>query len=158
MATISNHTLHGTQTVVLTEDDLTGDDGAVATEFDCNGAMVAVPDPFPAAGSRVTSKSTVATGPASTAAFRCKRAARDQAWSGTAHALVAELGVGAVTHSTLMMGLGVAGILGGLGLVFMLFGGGLFWASRGKDGQLIPDTVPEAFLDERIDGPQTAKV
>ena len=49
MATISYHTLHGTQTVVLSEADLTGDDG-VATEFDCNGEMVAVPDPFPAEG------------------------------------------------------------------------------------------------------------
>ena len=50
MATIATHTLHGTQTVVLTEEDLTGDDGTVATEYDCNGEMIAVPDPFPADG------------------------------------------------------------------------------------------------------------
>ena len=34
----------------MTEDDLAGDDGTVATEYDCNGEMVAVPDPFPAEG------------------------------------------------------------------------------------------------------------
>ena len=41
MATIAYHTLHGTQNVVLTEQALTGEDGTVATEFDCNGEMVA---------------------------------------------------------------------------------------------------------------------
>ena len=49
MATISYHTLHGTQHVVLTEAELTGDDG-LATEFDCNGETVAIPTPFPADG------------------------------------------------------------------------------------------------------------
>ena len=43
--------------------------------------------------------------------------AREAAWSGTAHALVAELGVGAATHSTLMLALGIAGLLAGLGVV-----------------------------------------
>ena len=111
MATIAFHTLHGTQNVVLTEQDLTGEDGTVATEYDCNGEMVAVPDPFPADG--VTCEFAV-DGRYWTGFDRSvpvEAAARDMAWSGTAHALVAELGVGAVTHSTLMMGLGIAGIL-----------------------------------------------
>ena len=158
MATIAFHVLHGTQNVVLTEQALTGEDGTVATEYDCNGEMVAVPDPFPADG--VTCEFAV-DGRYWTGFDRSipvQAEARDMAWSGTAHALVAELGVGAATHSTLMMGLGIAGILGGLGLVFMLTGGGLFWASRSKDDQKIPDTVPEAFLAERIDSPPTAKV
>jgi hypothetical protein len=158
MATIAYHVLHGTQNVVLTEQALTGEDGTVATEFDCNGEMVPVPDPFPADG--VTCEFAV-DGRYWTGFDRSipvQAEARDMAWSGTAHALVAELGVGAATHSTLMMGLGIAGILGGLGLVFMLTGGGLFWASRSKDDQQIPDTVPDAFLAERIDTPPTAKV
>ena len=158
MATIAYHVLHGTQNVVLTEQALTGEDGTVATEFDCNGEMVPVPDPFPADG--VTCEFAV-DGRYWTGFDRSipvQAEARDMAWSGTAHALVAELGVGAATHSTLMMGLGIAGILGGLGLVFMLTGGGLFWASRSKDDEQIPDTVPEAFLAERIDSPPTAKV
>jgi hypothetical protein len=72
-------------------------------------------------------------------------AAREQAWTGTAHGLIAELGVGAVTHSTLQMGLGLAALLAGLGLVFMFTGGGLVWASGGKKN-LVPDTIPEAFV------------
>ena len=50
MATISYHTLNGTQTVVLTEADLTGEDANVASEFTCNGETVAVPSPFPEEG------------------------------------------------------------------------------------------------------------
>ncbi len=115
MATISYHTLYGTQTVVLSEADLTGDDG-VATEFDCNGEMVALPDPFPADG--VTCEFDVDgrywTG--FDRAVPVEAAARDMAWSGTAHALVAELGVGAATHSTLQLALGVAAGRSGRGV------------------------------------------
>ena len=82
MATISFHTLHGTQTVTLTEGDLTGDDGTVATEYDCNGEMVAVPTPSPLMASPATSRSTAATGPDSTARFRCRP--RLVTWPGAA--------------------------------------------------------------------------
>ncbi|MEO1055965.1 MAG: hypothetical protein AAFY28_03540 [Actinomycetota bacterium] len=75
--------------------------------------------------------------------------AREAAWSGTVHGLVGELGVGTVTHSTLQMGLGLAGLLAGLGFTFMLIGFGLVWAMRGKRDTDIPDTVPEAFLTEQ---------
>ena len=78
--------------------------------------------------------------------------ARGQAWSGTAHALVGELGVGTVTHSTLQMGLALAGILGGIGATLMLLGGGLAWAVRGRDDHFdvaVPDTVPDEMVGEK---------
>lgn len=130
MATISYHVLHGTQTVVLTEADLTDGDGNVATEFDCNGEMVAVPTPFPEEG--VTCDFEVDgrywTGFDRTDPVQGK--ARDQAWSGTAHALVGELGVGAATHSTLQLALGVAALLAGLGVVTGAMGVAFLWHAR----------------------------
>jgi hypothetical protein len=56
--------------------------------------------------------------------------ARELAWTGTAHALIAELGVGSVTASALQMGLGIAAIAAALGLTLILLGGGLIWAGR----------------------------
>ena len=47
------------------------------------------------------------------------------------------------------MGLALAGILAGLGLVFMITGGGVMWAARvTRDGAETPDTVPESFTTE----------
>ncbi len=141
MATISYHTLNGTQTVVLNEADLTGDDG-LATEFDCNGAMVAVPEPFPADG--VTCDFEVA-GRYWTGFDRnipVEAAAREMAWSGTAHALVAELGVGAATHSTLQLALGVAALLAGLGLVSVVMGGAFIWETRRRLRPGTSENVP----------------
>ena len=57
-------------------------------------------------------------------------AAREKAWTGTAHALIAELGVGSVTASTLQMGLGLAGLFAALGLTLIVAGLGLVWATR----------------------------
>jgi hypothetical protein len=148
MATIAYHTLNGTQTVVLTADDLTGDDGTVATEFDCNGTAVAVPDPFPAEG--VSCDFEVGgrywTGFDRTDPVQGK--ARDMAWSGTAHALVAELGVGAATHSTLQLALGVAALLAGLGVVCTAMGVAFIWDTRKKSRVNVPDTIPEAMLKD----------
>ncbi len=122
MATITYHTLHGTQTVVLDEDvEYNGEvfaagtyevevDGKYWTDFDRRHPL---------------------EGPA-----------RGAAWSGTAHGLIAELGVGTVTHSTLQLGLGVAGITGGLGLAFALAGLGLIWAAR-EDEFAVPDSPKE---------------
>jgi hypothetical protein len=146
MATISYHTLHGVQNVVLTEADLTGDDGTVATEFDCNGETVAVPSPFPAEG--VTCEFQV-DGRYWTDFDRSdpvQGKARDMAWSGTAHALVAELGVGAATHSTLQLALGVAALLAGLGVVCTVMGVAFLWDTRRKNKLTVPDTIPEAML------------
>ncbi len=133
MATIVTHTIHGTQEVVLTEDvEYNGEvfaagtyevetDGKYWTDFDRRHPL---------------------EGPA-----------RSQAWNGTVHGLVGELGVGTVTHSTLQMGLALSGLFAGLGATLVLTGGGLVWAVRGKKAAdkvavEIPDTIPEAMLEE----------
>jgi hypothetical protein len=112
MATVSYHTLHGTQTVVLDEDvEYNGEvfaagvydvavDGKYWTDFDRQHPL---------------------EGPA-----------RSQAWSGTAHGIVGELGVGTVTHSALKMSLGLSAVVAGVGATFMLSGGGLYWAASGE--------------------------
>ncbi len=149
MATIAYHVLHGTQNVVLTEQALTGEDGTVATEFDCNGEMVPVPDPFPADG--VTCEFAV-DGRYWTGFDRSipvEAEARDMAWSGTAHALVAELGVGAATHSTLQLALGVAALLAGLGVVCTVMGAAFIWQvlrSKKETGSF--DTTPEPLVED----------
>ncbi len=125
MATVTYHVLNGTQTVTLTED----------AEY--NGEVFAAGDyEFNSDGKYWTDfdRSHPIEGPA-----------REQAWTGTVHGLVGELGVGTVTHSTLQMGLALAGLFAGLGLTFMLTGAGAVWAMRGKDQIEIPDTVPESF-------------
>ena len=112
MATIAFHTLHGTQTVVLDEDvEYNGELFKAGTyEFDVNGRYWTGFDrEHPIEG-----------------------VAREQAWSGTAHGLIGELGVGTVTHSTLQMGLALAGTLAGFGLTMVLLGAGLFWVARAK--------------------------
>jgi hypothetical protein len=112
MATISFHILHGTQTVVLDEDvKYNGELYEAGTyEFDVDGRYWTDFDrEHPIEG-----------------------VAREQAWSGTAHGLVGELGVGTVTHSALQLGLGLAGLLAGLGLTFVLLGAGLVWAGFTK--------------------------
>jgi hypothetical protein len=92
--------------------------------------MVPVPDPFPEEG--VTCDFEVNgrywTGFDRSVPVEAK--ARDQAWSGTAHALVAELGVGAATHSTLQLALGVAALLAGLGVVCTVMGIAFLWHTR----------------------------
>jgi hypothetical protein len=112
MATISYHTLHGTQTVVLEEDaEFEGEvfkagtyevdvDGRYWTDFNREHPIDGI--------------------------------VREQAWTGTAHGLIGELGVGTVTHSALQMALGLAAILAGLGATFLLTGFGLVWISRAK--------------------------
>jgi hypothetical protein len=112
MATISYHVLHGSQTVVLEEDvEYDGKTYEAGTyEFDVDGRYWTGFDrEHPIEG-----------------------IAREQAWSGTAHGLIAELGVGTVTHSALQMGLAIAGILAGVGFTALVAGGGLVWAGRAK--------------------------
>lgn len=111
MATIAHHTLDSVQKVTLTE-DATKKDGTVvpAGTYDVpvNGRYFSQFD-----------RSDPLDGKA-----------RDQAWSATAHALIAELGVGSVTASTLQVGLGIAAIAGALGIVLLLAGAGIIWAAR----------------------------
>jgi hypothetical protein len=148
MATITTHTLDGTQHVVLAVKDLTGTDGKVATTFDCNGTQVAVPTPFPADGVTCDFKVDGRYWTGFDRSIPVQAKARDQAWSGTAHALVAELGVGAATHSTLQLALGVAALLAGLGVVCTVMGAAFIWDTRKKGKVTVPDTVPEAFLKD----------
>ena len=112
MATVAYHTLHGTQTVVLDE-DFTAPDGTVYT--------AGTPYEVPVDG-RYWSQFD-RTNP-------IDAAVREQAWTGTAHALIGELGVGTVTASTLQLGLGMAGLFAGIGLTFVIAGLGLVWAAR----------------------------
>jgi hypothetical protein len=121
MATVAYHTLHGTQTVVLDE-TYTAPDGTVFAagvpyDVEVNGRYWADFDrsnPIDAA-------------------------VRAQAWTGVAHALIGELGVGTVTASTLQMGLGLAALFAGIGLVLIVAGLGLVWAVR-------PETVKAPAL------------
>ncbi len=127
MATVAYHTLHGSQTVVL-EEDFTAADGTVYTagtpyEIDVDGRYWAQFDresPIDAA-------------------------VRAQAWTGVAHALIGELGVGTVTAQALQLGLALAGLFAGLGGTLMLTGAGLVWATRAEKASvpvLRPAAVP----------------
>ena len=113
MATVAYHTLNGTQTVVLEEDvEYEGVVYEAGThEFDVDGRYWTDFD-----------REHPLEGPA-----------RSQAWTGTAHGLIAELGVGTVTHSALKVGLGLAGTLAGVGLLALLSGLGMVWVSSSKD-------------------------
>lgn len=111
MATIAYHTLNGTQTVVLPE-TVTTDDGTV---FEAGTYEVPVDGRYWSQFDR--------TNP-------IDAKVREQAWTGTAHALIAELGVGSVTASALQMGLGIAALSAALGLVLILAGAGIVWAAR----------------------------
>ncbi|MCH8899218.1 MAG: hypothetical protein IH942_01850 [Acidobacteria bacterium] len=129
MATIGYHVLHGTQTVVLAEDtEYQGEFFPAGTyEFEVDGRYWTDFDrQHPIEG-----------------------AARGQAWTGTVHGLFGELGVGTVTASTLQLGLAFAGVLAGLGLTFLLLGGGLIWAGRGHE------EIVALSIDERVPEPGT---
>lgn len=113
MATIGYHILHGTQTVVLDEaveyEGTTYEPGTY--EFEVDGRYWTDFD-----------RSHPLEGPA-----------REQAWSGTAHGLFAELGVGTVTASTLQLGLGLSGLFAGVGLLALVAGLGMIWVARTKE-------------------------
>ena len=129
MAVIAYHTLHGTQTIVLDEAvEYNGETFEAGTyEFAIDGRYWTDFD-----------RMHPLEGPA-----------RGMAWSGTAHALIAELGVGAVTASTLQMGLALAGLFAGIGGTFVLTGLGMVWVANGKDE---PDY--EAFLRKEAEKEQ----
>ena len=121
MATIGYHTLHGTQTITLPE----------TVEY--NGeTFVAGEHEFAIDGRYWTDfdRQHPLEGPA-----------RAQAWSGTAHGLFAELGVGTVTASTLQLATALAGLFAGVGMVAMLAGFGLVWVA--KDEMIIEKEIVE---------------
>lgn len=112
MATVAYHTLNSTQTVVLEEDvTYNGELFAAGTyEFAVDGRYWADFD-----------REHPLEGPA-----------RAQAWTGVAHALIAELGVGTVTFQALQLGLALAALFAGVGATFLLTGAGLVWATRAE--------------------------
>lgn len=114
LGAISEHTLYGATTVVLAE-DVKDKDGKVikpagSYKFENSGKYYSQFD---------------RTDP-------IEGAARGQLWSGTALGLIAQLGVGAVTASTLQIGLGLVGVIGGLAGILFFLGLGLIWAMRAK--------------------------
>jgi len=119
MATVAYHTLNGMQTVVLAEDAEYKGELFPAGEYE-----------FAVAGRYWNDfdREHPIEGPA-----------RAQAWTGVAHALIAELGVGTVTASALQMGLGLAALFAGVGATFFIAGAGLVWATR-------PEKVPVPVL------------
>lgn len=127
MATIGYHVLHGTQTVTLAEDvEYDGQVFAAGTyDFEVDGRYWTDFD-----------RRHPIEGPA-----------RGQAWSGTAHGLFGELGVGTVTYSTLQLALALAGLFAGVGITMLVAGIGLFWAGRDEFG-FDRLTVPESSLKE----------
>ncbi len=110
MATIAFHTLNGTQKVTLTQPAEYNGKTYAAGTYD-----------VPVAGRYWSQFNRLDP---------LDGKAREQAWTGTAHALIAELGVGSVTASALQIGLGVAAIAFLLGLVLIVAGAGLVWAAR----------------------------
>jgi hypothetical protein len=114
MATVAYHTLHGTQTIVL-EEDFTAPDGTVYT--------AGTPYEIPVDGrywAQFNRENPI------------DAAVREQAWTGVAHALIAELGVGTVTASALQLGLGLAALFGLVGGAFIFTGAGLLWVTRAE--------------------------
>ena len=128
MATISYHVLHGTQNITLTE-DYTAPDGTFY--------VAGTPIPFNVDGRYYSQFDR--TDPV-------QAAARGLAWSPTALGLIGQLGVGAVTSSSLQMGLGVAATVGGLGFVFFLAGLGLVWAVRPELAKAKAPAFQPAFM------------
>lgn len=129
MATVTYHTLHGTQTVVLAEDvEYNGETFAAGTyEVPVEGKYWSQFD-----------RRHPLEGPA-----------RSQAWSGTAHGIVGELGVGTVTHSALKLALGLVGLFAGVGLVSIFTGAGLVWASSGAGKDSF---VTDSAVDKELAG------
>jgi hypothetical protein len=114
MAVISYHTLHGTQTIVLPE-DVTAADGTV---YKAGTYEFAVDGRYWSAFDRSNP---------------IEAAAREKAWTGTAHALIANLGVGTATGSALQLGLGIAALFAGIGFFALIAGLGLVWAVRAQE-------------------------
>lgn len=110
MGLVAYHTLYGTTEVVLEEDvEYNGETFAAGTyEVPTDGRYWADFDRM----------------------HPLEGAAREAAWTPTAHALIGELGVGSVTANVLVLGLGTAAIAAGLGLTLILTGLGLVWATR----------------------------
>jgi hypothetical protein len=115
MATISYHTLHASTTVTF------------PTDVVVDGKVVQAAGTYDFTNTGKYYSGFDRTNP-------IEGAARDKVWSGTALALIGQLGVGSVTASALQMGLGLAALFALVGGTVVLTGLGLAWAAR-------PETV-----------------
>jgi hypothetical protein len=138
MATIGYHTLHGTQIVVLSEDVEYNDELFAAGEYELFVRTVGDRTELGGYWTDFDRQHPI-EGPA-----------RSQAWSGTAHGLFGELGVGVVTASTLQLANGVSVLIVGLGLTIMLLGTGMFWAGSSKEDDPAPAAVDHDPLSEPV--------
>lgn len=123
MATIAFHTLQSTQTVTLTE----------PKEY--NGKTYPAGDyEFAVDGRYWTDfdRQDPIEGPV-----------REKAWTGTALALIAQLGVGTLTATNLQMSFGIAALFAAIGFTVLVAGLGLVWAARAAD-ESAPPTRPIA--------------
>jgi hypothetical protein len=111
MATISYHTLHATTTVTLPADVVV------------NGKVVQAAGTYDFTNAGKYYSGFDRTNP-------IEGAARDKIWTGTALALIGQLGVGSVTASALQMGLGLTALFALVGGTIVLTGLGLIWATR----------------------------
>ena len=149
MATIVHHTLDGTQVIVLTQDDI---DAAIESEqLDADGTYNGVVAAYQGQVLEPGSYEVPVDGRYWTGFDRMDLLdgqARDMAWSGTAHALVAELGVGAATHSTLQLALGVAALLAGLGVVCTVMGVAFIWHVRSGEKRTGKKEEAEIVVEE----------
>ncbi len=134
MGTIGYHILHGTQNVTLTE----------TVEY--NG------ETFPAGDYELFVRTVGERGELGgywtdfDRQHPIEGPARSQAWSGTAHGLFGELGVGTVTANMLQLSTGIAAMIFGLGFTLILLGAGMIWIGSAKDDDLTPvpvDSKPE---------------
>ena len=143
MATIAQHTLHGTQSVELEE--RVEWDGNGDGEIDANAPVyspASLPDgtwdPETVSEDAIFLPGTyqVPVNERYWTGFNRQHPldgpARAQTWNGTVHGLFAQLGVGATTASSLQLSLGVVAVTALMGLGFAVTGGGLLWAGWGK--------------------------
>jgi hypothetical protein len=127
LATVTYHTLHGVQTVVLPE-DVEAADGTIykagTYEFPVEGRYWAQFN----------------------RANPIEARAREQAWTGTAHGIIAELGVGTATATALQLGFGIAALFAGVGLMALIAGFGLVWVARAATEE---ERAPKVVLQPR---------
>jgi len=111
MATISYHTLHAATTVTFPADVVV------------DGKVVQAAGTYDFTNTGKYYSGFNRTNP-------IEGAARDKIWTGTALALIGQLGVGSVTASALQMGLGLTALFALIGGTIVLTGLGLVWATR----------------------------
>ena len=137
MATIAYHSLHGTQTVVLTEQVEWDGDGDGEISPDAQVYSGGEWDPSTSGEDAVFNPGTyeVPVNERYWTQFNRQHPldgpARAQTWTGTVHGLFAELGVGAVTASLAQVGLGIALVVLLMGIGFGATGILLIWTAAG---------------------------